>query len=325
MLLPYLLTNGVIGSDALGIAESGNGIPDIVDEARNEVDFWLSLRHEGGYSHGLSNPDESTNILYQADNTAIAAWANAVNAAMLAAALRIANKSATAKHYEQAALEAWNYASQLPDQMLNDGQDLGSGTVTGLDFRMTAAAWLYHLTGNAEFENLMAEDALVTSGTSEFMTADRNQLYGMVAYLHTDQTINFPDLQNNMRAAVIHQAKEKEVSFSQSRPSRRASDNNYGWLHTTQNVHRTIVAHSVAENTADLTLFKKAMVLEADWGLSRNPANIVQMTTATTRLETLRSIEQANTRFVYDHSEFTPQQNMRGKMALYGYLLGMSR
>ena len=32
-----------------------------------------------------------------------------------------------------------------------------------------------------------------------------------------------------------------------------------------------------------------------------------------------------NTRWVWAHSEFTPQQTMRGKMALYEYLYGISR
>ena len=379
MLLPYILTQGVIGSDSLGIAESNNGVPDIIDEAKNEVDFWLSLRYDGGYSHGLSNPNSGTHVLYQADNTAIAAWANAVNASILAAALKIASKDAMAQEYQQAALEAWNYGVGLSDQMLDDGQDLGSGTVTGRDFRMTAAAWLYHLTGNIDFENLMADDSLVTSGTSEFLTPDRNQFYAMVAYLHTDQIIHFPELQDNMRAAVIYQAKEKEVHYTEERASRRASDQYTGWFHTVQNVHRSILAHSVASDAADMAAFERAMILEADWGLGRNPANVVQMTTATTRMESLRSIEQAytsgwndgvpgvhpghtpylnifdwgglimgcpswmtnqlypgvdnwprgeivmNTRYVYAYSEFTPQQTMRGKTALYGYLLGMTR
>ncbi len=379
MLLPYLLTDGVIGSDTLGIAESGNGIPDIVDEARNEVDFWLSLRYDGGYSHGLSNPDSSTHVLYQADNTALAAWANAINAAMLAAALRVASQNATADEYLQAAQEAWDYANGLEDQMLDDGQDLGSGTFTGRDFRMTAAAWLYHLTGDTDFEDVMADDSIVTSGTSEFLTTEHNQLYGMVAYLHTDQAIHYSDLQDNMREAVVYQALEKEVAYSHSRASRRASDQNNGWFHTTQNVHRTIVAHSVAADADDLARLEEAMLLEASWGLGRNPANLVQMTTATTRMQSLRSVENAytsgwndgtpgvhpghtpylniydwgglimgnpswmtaqlypdvgqwpdgeiyiNTRYVYAYSEFTPQQTMRGKMALYGYLLGMER
>jgi hypothetical protein len=31
------------------------------------------------------------------------------------------------------------------------------------------------------------------------------------------------------------------------------------------------------------------------------------------------------TPYVWAHSEFTPQQTMRGKMALYGYLYGLSK
>ena len=92
MLLPYMLTNGALGDDNAGIAESGNGIPDILDEARNEVDFWLRLRDGDGYSHGLTNPS-SNNVLYQAGADAIAAWANAANAAMLADAFRIAGQT----------------------------------------------------------------------------------------------------------------------------------------------------------------------------------------------------------------------------------------
>ena len=42
MLLPYILSGGRLSEDNLGIRESGNGIPDIIDEARNEVDFFLS-------------------------------------------------------------------------------------------------------------------------------------------------------------------------------------------------------------------------------------------------------------------------------------------
>ena len=83
MLLPYILTDGNLNDDNLGIDESGNGIPDILDEARNEVDFWLRLRDGDGYSHGLTNPN-SSNVLYQAGNTPIAAWANAANTSMLA-------------------------------------------------------------------------------------------------------------------------------------------------------------------------------------------------------------------------------------------------
>jgi len=379
MLLPYIITDGAINSDNLGIAESGNGIPDIIDEARNEVDFWLSLRYQGGYSHGLTNPNSSTNTLYQADNTAIAAWANALNAATLAEALRIAGLTTLKNEYIAAAEEAWNYASSLSDQMLDETQGLGGGEVPGRDFRVNAAAWLYNLTGNTVYEDILNNESMITSGTSAFLTSQRDQLYALAAYLHTDQPVHYQSLQNNMRDAAIYQAKHKETQYAASRPSRRSTDNNLGYFHTSQFVLRSILAHSVATTSEDKAHFQRALELEADWSLGRNPANMIQMTTSATELADKRSVENCytsggwdgvpgmhpghtpyfniddwgsmimakpnwmvskvypggngwprselyfNTRYVWAHSEFTPQQTMRGKAALYGYLAGMNR
>jgi hypothetical protein len=137
----------------------------------------------------------------------------------------------------------------------------------------------------------------------------------------------------------------------------------------------------VTEDTAEKDLFRKALCLEADWGLGRNPLNMVQMTTAFTPLASKRSVTEAYTsgrddgfagvhpghtpymnlndwypgmvmgrpsalyensypanvtstwpygeayfpsRWVWAHTEFTPRQTMRGKMALYGYLYGLA-
>jgi hypothetical protein len=181
-----------------------------------------------------------------------------------------------------------------------------------------------------------------------------------------------------MKASIINEAKNSEVNYSNSRPSRRSTDNNTGWFHTEQNVQRTILARAVATTQADKDLLENALILEADWGLGRNPANLIQMTTASTPLSTKRSVDAMyisgqddgtpgqhpgmtpyfnnadwgggmvmgnpswmtafsypangtwpvgeayfNTRYVYAHSEFTPQQTMRGKIALYGYLYGI--
>lgn len=58
-LLPFILSGGKLDDDDLGIRESGNGIPDLIDEARNEVDFFLSIRDGEAYSQGVTNPPES--------------------------------------------------------------------------------------------------------------------------------------------------------------------------------------------------------------------------------------------------------------------------
>lgn len=374
MLLPYFLTNGAISEDNLGIPESGNGIPDVLDEARNEVDFWLRLRDGKGYSHGLNNPNGS-NKLYQAANTAVAAWANAANAAMLANCFQIAGKTALANQYRDSAVNAYNYANGLADQMLTNKVD----KFTGRDFKATAAAFLYNITGNTVYETMLNSLSTCTTTSSVIHNSNQNQLYAVAGYLFTKQPRNYPTLYNNMKASLINEAKNIEANYTTTRPSRRASDNNQGWFVTEMVIQRSIIAHAVCDPGADKTLFENALLLEADWSLGRNPLNMIIMTTSTTPLASKKSVISAytsgwadgspgvhpghtpymniydwspggmamgnptwmttknypttnwpygemyyNVRYFYAANEFTPQQTMRGKQALYGYLHGIS-
>lgn len=380
MLLPYLLINGAPGDDDVGIAESGNGIPDLLDEARNEVDFWLNLRDGAGYSHGLNNPN-GTNTFYQAGTTAVAAWASAANAAMLGDAFRVAGNQALADRYRDSAIVAWNHALALADPMLDKTQDVGDGKMRGRDFKATAAAFLFNLTGETKYEDaLNLESVCASSSQANLQDGNRNQIWATAGYLLTPRTIRFPTLLSNMKASVAYQANRKHAAYANSRPSRRSTDNDNGYFHTIQNVHHALLAHAVAPTTTDRELFRKTLELEADWGLGRNPMNLIQMTTAATSLASKRSVEGAytsgrddgspglhpghtpymnmddwapgmvmgrpswmadkgypvfsqwpkvegyfNSRYVWSNGEFTPQQTMRGKMALYGYLHGLGK
>jgi endoglucanase len=387
MLLPYILTDGRMNDDNLKIAESGNGIPDILDEARNEVDFWLNLRDGNGYSYGLTNPTGSGgNALYQAGTTAISAWANAANASMLANCFMLAGINDLRDTYTTAAVTAYNYANGLSDQQLTATQDAGYSCLRGKDLKMMAAAYLYNLTGDVNYENTLNSLSDVTSTTSIIHDGTMDQLWACAGYLKTKRMVHYPTLFSRMKASVINEAKNKESYYASNRPTRRASEQdagyNSGYWKTIQNVHRCIVGHAVADSNTDKDTFLNAMVLEADWGLGRNSLNIIYMTTAATNLASKRSIENAyttgrndgtpgvhpghtpylntddwpgtmimgkpswmtakcypiygsevngwpkaegyfNTRYVYAHSEFTPQQTMRGKAALYGYLYGL--
>jgi len=381
MLLPFILTDGKLLDDNLGIAESGNGIPDILDEARNEVDFWLRLRDGDGYSHGLTNPNGS-NYLYQAGNTPIAAWANAANASMLANCFMLAGLNDLKDTYTTAATTAYNYANGLADPMLDSSQEVGGTTLRGRDLKMMAAAFLYNLTGDTVYEDMVNSLSNATTNTSTIADSSMNQLWATAGYLKTRRTVNYPALFSRMKASLINEAKNVEANLTSSRPTRRATDDSTWYFKTVQNVQRCIVAHAIADNGSDKDLFENAMVLEADWGLGRNSLNIIYMTTAATNLAGKRSIENAyttgrddgtpgvhpghtpyintndwytgmimgkpswmtdkcypdygttttgwpkaegyfNTRYVWAHSEFTPQQTMRGKMALYAYLYGL--
>ena len=382
MLLPYFITNGALSDDNLGIAESGNGIPDIIDEARYEVDFWLRLRDGMGYSHGLNNPvDQNTDpTFYQAGTDAVAAWANAANAAMLADCLRISGHTGLMTEYCDSAVAAYNYAGSLSDQMLTQTQDVGNMKMTGKDFRITAAAFLYNLTGDTKYEDDLNTYSNCKSASSAVCNINSYcELYAVAGYLFTNRQVHYPTLYGNMKSAVISEAKSKETNYSNTRPSRRSTDNDTGYFITTINTERTIVAHAVSdEGSADKALFENALILEADFSLGRNPLNMINMTTATTALATKKSVENMytsgwndgtpgvdpghtpymnqydwgglimgnptwmtgknypavsnwpygelyyNTRYVYAANEYTPQQVMRGKTALYGYLYAIS-
>ncbi len=279
ILLPYVLSNGRLSEDNLGIRESGNGIPDLIDEARYEVDFWLRLRDtKGGYSFGLNNATPDDKAMFQAASHPYMAWASAANAAMLADCFRIAGKPALSEEYKNKAIEAWNVAN---GQALDFKFGIGNGSVRSRDLKMMAAAFLYNVTGDRKYEDEMAKESVISSATSNTEEVDKyNQLWGTAAYLMCAkfkwQTVHHPDLLVNMKGSVIAEAQRKNVAPSQSRPSRRSTDESYGWFQSTQEVQRVCVAHAVAD-TATQQEMLRALILEADWGLGRNPLNATQM------------------------------------------------
>ena len=116
MLLPYILSGGRLNDDALGIRESGNGIPDIIDEARNEVDFFLSIRDGEAYSQGVTNPCADWSVMFQAGCTTMAAWANAANCAVIAEAFRLNKNDSLRQYYTDEAIKAFRFASRQENQ-----------------------------------------------------------------------------------------------------------------------------------------------------------------------------------------------------------------
>jgi hypothetical protein len=375
ILLPYILSNGKIRDDDLGIRESGNGIPDLIDEARNEVDFWLRLRDgRGGYSFGLNNPTPNRLVMYQAVAHPFMAWASAANSAMLADAFRIDGRTDLAAHYRDAAIEAWNVADE---QALDTKFGIGNGSVRGRDMKAIAAAYLYNVTGNRKYEDALAKETVIDGPAAETEQHDRyNQVWAVAGYLMCAKfglrPIHYPQLLSNMRSSVVAEAMKKNVANSLIWPSRRSSDTDYGWFQTTQEVQRVCVAHAASTSSVEKETLLRALILEADYGLGRNPMNMAQMTGLSCRCvpvmytsgrnDGIPGVHPGHTpymnseawgsgfmadpqyyarlgypawsqwpqgeaywpaRYCYANNEFTPQQTMRGKTCLLGYLYSL--
>ena len=303
MLLPYILSGGRLADDNLGIRESGNGIPDIIDEARNEVDFFLSIRDGEGYSQGVTNPSLDWTVMYQAGCTTMAAWANAANCAILAEAFRLIENGkfnidnsidSLKRYYTAEAIKAFRYASKQEWNQLDDLQDIGSMQMRGRDFRQLAAAFLYNLTGDTEWEDIFAEESMIKDAKSLiFSKTDHGffgvgvmhkenerivpfcQIWAAAAYLTCPQPRHHADLYENLKASVNAQAESYNISNMEKRPSRRSA-NDSRWQ-VSQNLQLVMLAHYIADKSRKKQL-EHVMFTEASWSLGRNPGNIVEMT-----------------------------------------------
>ena len=337
MLLPYILSGGRLSEDNLGIRESGNGIPDIIDEARNEVDFFLSIRDGEAYSQGVTNPSADWSVMFQAGCTTMAAW------------------------YTDEAIKAFFFASRQDNLQLDDRQDIGSMQLRGRDFRQMAAAYLYNLTGDQQWEKIFAEEKYELSIANTWTAA---------AYLTCPQTRHFADRYQQILASVDKLAESYNIVNMSQRPSRRSA-NDRRWQ-VSQNLQLVMLAHYIAKDKARKKELEHVMYTEASWAMGRNPGNIVEMTglgerhitdcyttgrndgapeshpgqTPFNGTETWspghnggdarvilkycypdwneggwpRQESYFNQRYFWVNGEFTPRETMRGKMALLGYL-----
>ncbi|HCY42530.1 MAG TPA: glycosyl hydrolase family 5 [Prolixibacteraceae bacterium] len=277
LLMPYFLSNGSLNEDNLQIGESGNGIPDLIDEARNEVDMWLRLRDGDAYCHGLTNPSKERTVMFQAGATTMAAWANAANCAMIAECFRISGNKDLQEYYTTEAIKAFEFAGRQENKQLDDKQEVGDCAMRGRDFMQMAAAFLYNVTGDKKWEDILAAESVVKDANSKIDNKmGWYQIWGTAAYLHTTRERHYPELYDNMKRSVINQAREHNVKYMDLRPSRRSSNNNY-WQ-TPHNLQLVILGHFVTADAKEKQRFEKAMILEADWGLGRNPTNTVEMT-----------------------------------------------
>ena len=267
MLLPYILSGGRLSEDNLGIRESGNGIPDIIDEARNEVDFFLSIRDGEAYSQGVTNPSADWSVMFQAGCTTMAAWANAANCAIIGEAFRLQGNDSLRQFYTDEAIKAFRFASKQENLQLDDRQDIGSMQLRGRDFRQMAAAYLYNLTGDNQWEKIFAEEKFELSIANTWIAA---------AYLTCPQPRHFAERYEQIKTSVEELSESYNIANMSQRPSRRSA-NDRRWQ-VSQNLQLVMLAHYIAKDKARKKQLEHVMYTEASWAMGRNPGNIVEMT-----------------------------------------------
>ena len=203
-------------ADNMGIPESGNGIPDILDEARYELDWLLQMQDEasGGVYHkitcldfpGFVMPQEETDTLYLAP---VSTAATADFAAVMAKSSQVYKEidSDFADTCLDASLKAWSFleanskkAFSNPDDILTgeypDGQDK--------DERFWAAAELYKITQEEKYKVLL-EDTMELYILQGYGWAEMGS-YGLHAYLSMDESLQNPTYVDKIKQMVVEKA-----------------------------------------------------------------------------------------------------------------------
>ncbi len=278
LLLAYYLSPSAYRDSQLYIPETGNGIPDILDETLWEIDWWLRMRDsKGGYLTGLCNIIPPMNVNYAGAPCGWQGWCVAAACAMVADCFRLNGNDALQQKYLEAALEAYNWSEQQKDQMY----DVVVYELRGRDLKMTAAAYLYNLTGQQKYEKVVKQESVVNSPQSRVRVLSKTgQQYATTGYLLSPQKIHYPELHKNMLSSVIYQAKADYVDYVDKSPikSARFTVPADGICMASSEMSLVAMAHKLTTSMEDKKYLERGLYAEAEWTLGRNPLGLVQMT-----------------------------------------------
>lgn len=266
--------NPELYSDSIGIPESGNGIPDILDEARYELEWMKKMqRSDGGVYHkvtcenfpGYVSPEAETAALIV---TPVSTTATADFCAAMALAYEFYKDidSAFAQNCLECAERAWSFLEANPNLIFSNPEDITTGEygdTSDKDERYWAAAQLYRATGNSKYETAL-NGMSVSKGLDWSTVGD----YGNLAILTAENIGNDSSIYTNAKNTVVSQA-DSFVKISSSSPYGAAlSKFNWG---SNMSVANAGIILSTAYRLTDEEKYLNAANAQLDYLLGTNP------------------------------------------------------
>ena len=229
LLMAYELKPENFTDDELNIPESGNGIPDILDEARWCVDFYKSMQEEDGGIHGgietHRHPGTGISAVTDTDQwyayapDPIASFHYAAVACAMAYALEIAGFTEDKQDYIRSAQKAYSWAKAWTGELDEEQQrDLR-------DMRQFAAAWLYKVTGESDYQTQFKVDNMVTTPTTELeLWLSHAQEWAIYTFVMTDQQGMDTALKSMLEQAVKNWAYSDHINSADRRGYQYGND-----------------------------------------------------------------------------------------------------
>ncbi len=227
-------TNPELFGDDTGIPESGNGVPDILDEVRYELEWMRKMQSEnGGVYHKVTCANFPGYVMpeYETDQlivTPVSSTATADFCASMAMAYEfyLDVDAAFAQECLAAAERAWGYLEENPNLVYTNPTDITTGDYgdySDWDERYWAAAQMYRATGEETYLTAL-EGMRISSGLDWTTVGD----YGNIALLTMDDIDTTLSVYEAAENALLRQADGFVTSTSTSAYGVAISKFNWG-------------------------------------------------------------------------------------------------
>ena len=264
-------------TDSVGIPESGNGVPDILDEVRYELEWMLKMQDSsGGVYHKVTCENFPGYIMpqYEKDTlivTPISTTATADFCASMAMAYEFYYDidKAFAEKCLAAAEKAWDFLQANPNLIFNNPTDITTGEYgdsSDLDERYWAAAQMYRATKRDEYLSAL-DQAIVKTGL-DWSTVGS---YGLIALLTMDDIDTESTSYTRAYNALITQAKTALKNTSNSGYGISVTTFNWGSNMTIANSGITL---SIAAEITGDEKYAEAAETALHYLLGRNPNGV---------------------------------------------------
>lgn len=293
LLYAYEMNPANFPDDQLGIPESGNGIPDLLDEVSYALEWLMKMqRKDGAVYHKVSqkkwmgeylpHQDPSTRYIFEISSAATASFA-AVSA--LGSRHLADFNPALSQKLTDAAIKAWNYLEEHPENQPEGGfknpDDVTGGEYgdpSDLDERLWASMELYKLTNNKNcLEFFIQNYHKLNPGTISPISWRDAESLAFQAFLSADTQGNYSEDREAVRDKIIRHADSVLEVQKKNNYSNLIRYNQYYWGSNSVGLAYAfdlIQAYGITKNAK----YKYAALDQLHYVLGRNPFNLSQVT-----------------------------------------------
>ncbi len=219
MLMGYEYFQDKFNQDDLDIPESGNSVPDILDEARFELEWLLKMQKEdGGVYFKLTRENFSGFVMPQSDNATryiyqVSTTATGDFAAMMARASRLFkdyDADFSSQCYD-AAILAWSFLTDNPNIVPAGGFSNPPGTATGVygdgddrDERLWASAELFETTGDSVYNEYFKNNYSAVGTIDATIWWGNVKDLALLTYLFSKQSTASQGIKNILKSGLLN-------------------------------------------------------------------------------------------------------------------------